>query len=71
MKKRINKTETILNAFKQGLTLSPLDAWKIAKTLCLAEIVRDLKKRYNCKFKTEYVTQNGARFARYILLRRA
>ncbi|MBO7513765.1 MAG: hypothetical protein J6T54_12520 [Fibrobacter sp.] len=64
--KRIVKRQAILSALKKGHRISALDAWNIARTFCLAEIIRDLKK-IGYKFDTRYVVENGCRFATYKL----
>ena len=68
--KRVNKRQTILSALKKGLTLSPLDAWRIARTFCLAEIIRDVKKM-GYKVETKYVVEDGIRYATYKLNNKA
>ncbi len=67
MKNRKTKKQMVLDALKAGRRLSPLDAWKIARSLCMAEIIRDLKKD-GYKFDTRYVVENGCRFATYKLI---
>lgn len=65
--KKMTKKQMVLDALKRGQRLSPLDAWKIARSLCMAEIIRDLK-REGYKFDTRYVVENGCRFATYKLI---
>lgn len=65
--KKMTKKQIVLDALKRGQRLSPLDAWKIARSLCMAEIIRDLK-REGYKFDTRYVVENGCRFATYKLI---
>lgn len=65
--KKTSKRQIVLSELKKGRRLSPLDAWKCAKTLCMAEIIRDLK-RLGYVFDTKYVVENGCRFATYKLI---
>lgn len=44
MTKKTSKTQIIRAAFESGRKLTALDAWKLCRSLCLAEIVRDLKR---------------------------
>ena len=67
MTKKTSKTQIIRAAFESGRKLTALDAWKLCRSLCLAEIVRHLKKFHNMKINAEYATENGCRFAVYSL----
>ena len=69
--KKINKTQCICDALKKGMKITPLVAWKICKTFTLAEIIRDLRKRYGMKIVTEYVTENGCRYGVYHIAKRS
>lgn len=68
MKNRKSKVQIIKEAFESGRKLTALDAWKLCRSLCLAEIVRDLKK-CGLNIAAEYKTENGCRFAVYHLLK--
>lgn len=65
MKNRKSKVQIIKEAFESGRKLTALDAWKLCRSLCLAEIVRHLKKVHNMAIVAEYKTENGCRFAVY------
>lgn len=65
--KKINKTQCICEALNKGMKITPLVAWKLCKTFTLAEIIRDLRKRYGMNIVTEYVTENGCRYGVYHL----
>ena len=69
--KKINKTQCICEALNKGMKITPLVAWKLCKTFTLAEIIRDLRKRYGMKIVTEYVTENGCRYGVYHLNKRS
>lgn len=69
MKKKITKTQIIRTAFESGRKLTALDAWKLCRSLCLAEIVRDLKK-CGLNIAAEYKSENGCRFAVYHLVKK-
>ena len=69
MKKKINKTECIMNALNAGQKITALVAWKLCKTLTLSEIIRDLRHKYGMKIKTDWKTENGCRFAEYSLVK--
>lgn len=69
--KKINKTQCICEALNKGMKITPLVAWKLCKTFTLAEIIRDLRKRYGMKIVTEYVTENGCRYGVYHLAKRS
>ena len=59
---KINKTQCICEALNKGMKITPLVAWNLCKTFTLAEIIRDLRKRYGMNIVTEYVTENGCRY---------
>ena len=67
MKNKKSKVQIIKEAFESGRKLTALDAWKLCRSLCLAEIVRDLKK-CGLNIAAEYKTENGCRFAVYHLI---
>lgn len=69
--KKINKTQCICEALNKGIKITPLVAWKLCKTFALAEIIRDLRKRYGMNIVTEYVTENGCRYGVYHLNKRS
>lgn len=69
--KKINKTQCICEALNKGMKITPLVAWKLCKTFTLAEIIRDLRKRYGMKIVTEYVTENGCRYGVYHIAKRS
>jgi hypothetical protein len=69
--KKINKTQCICEALNNGMKITPLVAWKLCKTFTLAEIIRDLRKRYGMNIVTEYVTENGCRYGVYHLNKRS
>lgn len=69
--KKINKTQCICEALNKGMKVTPLVAWKLCKTFTLAEIIRDLRKRYGMNIVTEYVTENGCRYGVYHLAKRS
>ncbi len=68
--KKINKTQCICEALNKGIKITPLVAWKLCKTFTLAEIIRDLRKKYGMNIVTEWATDNGCRFAVYSLARK-
>ena len=65
MKNKKSKVKIIKEAFERGRKLTALDAWKLCRSLCLAEIVRHLKKVHNMAIVAEYKIENGCRFAVY------
>ena len=69
MTKKTSKTQIIRAAFESGRKLTALDAWKLCRSLCLAEIVRDLKK-CGLNIVAEYKTENWCRFAVYHLIKK-
>lgn len=68
--KKINKTQCICKALNKGMKVTPLVAWKLCKTFTLAEIIRNLRKKYGMNIVTEWATDNGCRFAVYSLARK-
>ena len=56
MKNKKSKVQIIKEAFESGRKLTALDAWKLCRSLCLAEIVRHLKKVHNMAIVAEYKT---------------
>lgn len=70
MKKKTTKTECIMNALKAGQKISALTAWRMCRTFTLAEIIRNLRKKYGMNIVTEWATDNGCRFAVYSLARK-
>lgn len=68
--KKINKTQCICEALNKGMKITPLVAWKLCKTFTLAEIIRNLRKKYGMNIVTEWATDNGCRFAVYSLARK-
>ena len=69
--KRINKTQCICEALNKGMKITPLVAWKLCKTFTLAEIIRNLRKRYGMNIVTDYVTENECRYGIYHLAKRS
>lgn len=69
MKKKKSKVQIIKEAFESGRKITALDAWKLCRSLCLAEIVRHLKKYHSMNIAAEYKSENGCRFAVYHLLK--
>ena len=69
--KKINKTQCICEALNNGMKITPLVAWKLCKTFTLAEIIRNLRKKYGMNIVTEWATDNGCRFAVYSLKKRS
>lgn len=67
MKRKLTKTECIMNALNRGKKVTALSAWKMCSTFTLSEIIRNLRKRYGMNIKTEWATENGIRFAVYSL----
>ena len=65
MKNKKSKVQIIKEAFESGSKLTALDAWKLCRSLCLAEIVRHLKKYHSMKIVAEYKVEKGCRFAVY------
>lgn len=65
MKNKKSKVQIIKEAFESGRKLTALDAWKLCRSLCLAEIVRHLKKYHAMKIVAEYKVEDGCRFAVY------
>lgn len=65
MKQKKSKVQIIKEALESGSKLTALDAWKLCRSLCLAEIVRHLKKVHNMSIVADYKTENGCRFAVY------
>ena len=70
MKNKKSKVQIIKEAFESGRKLTALDAWKLCRSLCPAEIVRYLKKVQNMAIVAEYKTENGCRFAVYQLAKK-
>lgn len=69
MKQKKSKVQIIKEALESGRKLTALDAWKLCRSLCLAEIVRHLKKFHSMNIAAEYKIENGCRFAVYHLLK--
>lgn len=67
MKTKKSKVQIIKDAFESGRKLTALDAWKLCRSLILAEIVRHLKKYHAMKIISEYKVGDGCRFAVYHL----
>lgn len=67
MKTKKSKVQIIKEALQAGRKLTALDAWKLCRSLCLAEIVRHLKKYHNMRINSEYAIEKGCRFAVYSL----
>ena len=70
MKQKKSKVQIIKEALESGSKLTALDAWKLCHSLCLAEIVRHLKKVHNMSIVADYKTENGCRFAVYQLAKK-
>lgn len=63
----MNKTQAMLNAFKQGKTLSILTAFKLCKSMKLSTRVNDTYEPMGYVFKRKMIYNKDSQYMEYTL----